>query len=78
MEAQIDTGEFVLVVDDFGVKYVGKDQPEHLITCIQKCYTISLDWNEELYCVGSLDWYYKQKHVTLSKPAYVQGTMHEY
>jgi hypothetical protein len=27
---------FSLVVDDFGVKYVGREHPEHLMACIKK------------------------------------------
>jgi hypothetical protein len=27
---------FLLVVDDFGVKYVGREHAEHLMTCIKK------------------------------------------
>jgi hypothetical protein len=36
---------FSLVVDDFGVKYVGQEHAEHLMTCINKNYNISSDWN---------------------------------
>jgi hypothetical protein len=35
---------FSLVVDDFGVKYVGQEHAEHLMTCI------SSDWNGAAYC----------------------------
>jgi hypothetical protein len=34
---------FSLVVDDFGVKYVGREHAEHLIECIKKNYNISSD-----------------------------------
>jgi hypothetical protein len=34
---------FSLVVDDFGVKYVGREHVEHLMTCIKKNYNISSD-----------------------------------
>ena len=33
-----------LVVDDLGVKYVGKDTADHLIQALKKLYTISIDW----------------------------------
>ena len=39
---------FSLVVDDFGVKYIGKDNANHLIQALQNLYTISID------CTGSL------------------------
>ena len=37
--------QFTLVVDDFGVKYVGKEHAEHLIRTIRKAgYKLSKDW----------------------------------
>ena len=34
---------FYLVVDDFGVKYIGKENADHLIQALQKLYIISID-----------------------------------
>ena len=34
---------FFLVVDNFGVKHVGKDLADHLIQALKKLYTISID-----------------------------------
>ena len=39
---------FYLVVDDFRVKYVGKQHAKHLIECIKKYYPVSAD------CTASL------------------------
>jgi hypothetical protein len=41
---------FLLVVDDFGVKYVGREYAEHLMACIKKKFNISSDWNVGAYC----------------------------
>ena len=35
---------FTLVVDDFGVKYVGKEHERHLVSVIKENYEISEDW----------------------------------
>ncbi|KAL7480307.1 hypothetical protein ACHAW6_006005, partial [Cyclotella cf. meneghiniana] len=35
---------FTLVVDDFGVKYVGKEHAMHLKTVIESYYPLSTDW----------------------------------
>ena len=35
---------FTLVVDDFGVKYVGEDNAKHLIQVLEEHYDISKDW----------------------------------
>jgi hypothetical protein len=36
--------QFTLVVDDFGVQYVGKDHAQHLIDALEIDYTVSKDW----------------------------------
>ena len=37
--------QFSLVVDDFGVKYIGKQHVEHLVYCLKKNYAkVSEDW----------------------------------
>jgi hypothetical protein len=69
---------FSLVVDDFGVKYVGREHAEHLMTCIKKKYNISSDWNGTAYCVLTLDWDYKDRTVDLSMPGYIKATLHKY
>jgi hypothetical protein len=57
---------FSLVVDDFGVKYVGREHAEHLMACIRKNYKISSVWNGGAYCGLTLDWNYKKRTVDLS------------
>jgi hypothetical protein len=42
---------FSLVVDDFGVKYVGREHAEYLMECIKKNYNISSDWKGSSYWV---------------------------
>ena len=37
-----------------------------------------VDWTGESYGTVTLDWGYKNKHVPLSMPGYVEGDMHEY
>ena len=41
---------FSLVVDDFGVKYVGRAHAEHLVTTLRKYHTLKTDWAGTLYC----------------------------
>ncbi|KAL7478346.1 LOW QUALITY PROTEIN: hypothetical protein ACHAW6_006995, partial [Cyclotella cf. meneghiniana] len=41
--------QFTLVVDDFGIKYVGKETAQFLIDVLQKYYTISVDWEGKKY-----------------------------
>jgi hypothetical protein len=69
---------FSLVVDDFGVKYVGQEHTEHLMACIKKNYNISSDWNGTAYCGLTLDWDYKNRTVDLSIPGYTKAALHKY
>jgi hypothetical protein len=69
---------FSLVVDEFGVKYVGWEHAEHLMTCINKNYNISSDWNGTAYCGLTLDWDYKNLTVDLSTPGYIKAALHKY
>ena len=36
---------FTLVVDDFGVKYVGSEHADHLINAIKETYDVTKDWD---------------------------------
>jgi hypothetical protein len=46
---------FTLVVDDFGVKYVGKELAMHLISILKEHYKISEDWLGSKYIGITLD-----------------------
>jgi hypothetical protein len=69
---------FSLVVDDFGVKYVGHGHVEHLMVCINKNYSISSDWNGTVYCGLTLEWDYKNRTLELSMPGYLKAALHKY
>jgi hypothetical protein len=69
---------FSLVVDDFGVKYVGREHAEHLMACIKKNYNISSDWNGTAYCGLTLDWNYQDPRVDLYMPGYIKAALHKY
>ena len=47
---------FYLVIDDFGVKYIGKENADHLIQALQKLYTISINWTGYIFCGLIIDW----------------------
>jgi hypothetical protein len=40
---------FCLVVDDFGIKYVGEEHAYHLLACWQLLYTVTTDWTGHKY-----------------------------
>jgi hypothetical protein len=75
-----DTGpvSFSLLVDDFGVKYVGREHAEHLMACIKKNYNISSDWKGSAYCGLTLEWDYNSRTVDLSMSGYIKAALHRY
>ena len=40
---------FTLVVDDFGIKYVGEEHANHLLNTLRNDYTIETDWTGSLW-----------------------------
>ncbi len=64
---------FTLIVDDFGVKYVGKEHADHLIASIRSTYKkLTEDWTGSLYCGIMLDWDYVGRTVDISMPGYIK------
>jgi hypothetical protein len=69
---------FCLVVDDFAVKYVGKEHADHLMSVLRKKYTISTDWEAKLYCGLTLKWDYEKGTCDLSMPGYVASALQRF
>ena len=69
---------FTLVVDDFGIKYIGKEHADHLIGALRDFYTVEVDWEGALYCGITLDWHYEDKYVDISMPNYVHKQIVRY
>jgi hypothetical protein len=70
--------QFTLVVDDFGVQYVGAEHAHHLIAALETDYTVSKDWTGGLYCGITLNWDYANKYVDLSMPGYIKDALHKF
>lgn len=69
---------FTLVVDDFGVKYVGKEHALHLKSVIESYYPLSTDWTGNRYIGIRLDWDYNNRKVHLSMPGYKAKTLKQF
>jgi hypothetical protein len=65
-------------VEDFGVKYVGREHAEHLMACIKNNYEISSNWKGSAYCGLTLEWDYNNRTVDLSVPGYINAALHKY
>ena len=59
---------FTLVVDNFGIKYVGEENAKHLLGVLKESYEIEEDWNGSLYCEITLDWHYEKQYVDIAMP----------
>eukprot|EP00804_Cyclotella_cryptica_P028989 CCRYP_012408-RA/>CCRYP_012408-RA protein AED:0.21 eAED:0.21 QI:0/0/0/1/1/1/2/0/880 len=70
--------QFTLVVDDFGIKYVGQEHPQHLLTVLQEHYTVTTDWNGSRYIGITLDWDYAKRRIYLSMPGYVKKALRQF
>ena len=66
---------FCLVVDDFGVKYVGKEHALHLQKVIADKYAMTTDWSGNLYVGITLNWDYDKRTVDLSMPGYIERAL---
>jgi hypothetical protein len=68
----------VLIIDDFGVKYVGKEHAQHLAAALKSNYEITMDWGRQTVCRVTLEWDYVNCTVDLSMPGYVQAALHKF
>lgn len=61
---------FSLVVDGFGVKYVGEQHANHLLAVLRKDYVVNKNAKGNKYCGVTIDWDYDKGKVHLSMPGY--------
>jgi hypothetical protein len=47
---------FSLVVNDFGVKYIGREHAEHLCDVFASKYKITTDWDSDIYLGPHRKW----------------------
>ena len=70
--------QFTLVVDDFGVKYVGEEHANHLKDTLLEHYKVTTDWTGTRYIGITLDWDYTRRQVHLSMPGYVAKALKQF
>ena len=68
--------QFTLVVNDFGVKYVGEENSKHLIKVIEsKGYRLGDGWTNTRYYGITQNWNYDERTLVISMPGYVQNML---
>jgi hypothetical protein len=69
---------FSLIVDDFAVKYVGKENTEHLRNALLRSYELTTDWEGKFYSGMTLEWDYKNRTCGISMPGYVANVLSKF
>jgi hypothetical protein len=69
---------FTLVVDDFAVKYVGKQHAEHLRNALLRTYELTTDWTATVYSGMTLKWDYKNRTCDISMPGHVSNVLSKF
>ena len=69
---------FTLVVDNFGVKCVNKEDAEHLMSVLKQNYEVTEDWEGGRYIGMHLRWGYPGRKVHLAMPGYVEKALREF
>ena len=52
--------KFTLMVDDFGVKYLGKEHALHVKSALETKYKVTTEWEGKLYIGIAPKWYYEK------------------
>jgi hypothetical protein len=69
---------FVLIVDDFGIKYVGRRHAEHLLLALQQYYTVTTDWEGTKFAGIDLQWDYNKRTCRLTMNNYIDELLIKY
>ena len=70
---------FALVVDDFGVKYVGEEHARHLLNILHENYEgVHEDWNGTKFCGITLEWDYTRRTCLMSMPGYIAAILAQF
>jgi hypothetical protein len=69
---------FSLIVDDFEVKYVGKQHADHLRDALLRSYELTTDWEGKFYSGMSLKRDYKNRTCDISMPSYIANVLSKF
>lgn len=69
---------FTLMVDDFGIKYIGDKNLQHLIDTLKQYYKITVFKARGKYLGITIAWNYDNKHFDISVPDYVRDALQKF
>ena len=62
-----------MVIDNFEIKYSGKEHTDHLIGILRIKYTATVtDWKGRLYCGIMLEWNYCEGYIDILMPGCIK------
>ena len=68
---------WILIVDDFGIKYTNKKDIDKLLGIMGKWYKMKTDWEGLSFGGITLKWnYHGERWVELSLPGYIKKVLH--
>jgi hypothetical protein len=62
-------------VDDFGIKYTGRQHAEHILATLRLLYPITVNWAGDKYIGYTIKWDRPNRRVHLSMPGYVSKAL---
>jgi hypothetical protein len=65
-------------VDDFAVKYVGKQHADYLRNTLLQSYELTTDWEAKVYSGMSFKWDYKNRTCDISMPGNVSNVLSKF
>ena len=69
---------FLLVVDDFGIKYTRLQHATYLLDTLKNYFELSIDWSGTLFCGIALTWDYKNDNANLTLPNNITKTLNKF
>jgi hypothetical protein len=69
---------FTLYVDDFGIRYVGREHAKHLAKILKEHYKCSIDWDGKGYLGMNMDWDYDSCRVHILMLDYVPKALAQF
>jgi hypothetical protein len=70
--------QFALAVDNFGIKYLKREDLDHLIQLLEKYYNVAIDLDGKEFMKIQLDWDYNNRKVHLSLAPYVLKALQQF
>ncbi len=70
--------QFMMIVDDFGIKNVNKMDAEQLLNNLKDHCKVKIDWTDRRYSGITLIWNYKDRDIGISVPGYIKKQLQKY